>query len=259
MAMCSRLLLVLSFIGLTMLGCQATPSNNGPMETSEKCLLRVGFDNWPPYQYLNDQQQVVGSDIQVMQPLFAKMGCELSFVRGNWFSLLADLASGDVDVLIGASHTAARAEYAWFSEPYRHERFKLYVRAEFVPLLTVRSVSDFIQQGHSLGVIADYVYGNEVEALRQAPNSNSQFKVALLAEVNLSRLLNGQIDGFLEDDQVTTSLLRSRAQSRVKALDFNVTEDDIRVMFSKKTITQAQLQRFNKILAEQSPLLTAGQ
>lgn len=69
-----------------------------------------------------------GLDVELVQALTKSMNCKLSVVQGSWLELLSMLREGDIDFVLGASKTEDRESFAYFSEPYRQERFQLYVR-----------------------------------------------------------------------------------------------------------------------------------
>jgi len=112
-----------------MVSCNPAPSNGQhnkdtlpakvapPLPAKDtNCEFTLGFDAWEPYQYKVIGDQVSGLDIELVEAVVNEICCRLVFEQGTWVSLLAKLKAGDVDILLGASKTAAREEFALFSD-----------------------------------------------------------------------------------------------------------------------------------------------
>lgn len=219
--------------------------------TDKNCQLVLGFDAWEPYQYVDVGHRVAGLDIELVEAVAEGMGCQLNFQQGTWVEMLMALKEGEVDMLLGASKTKAREEFAFFSDAYRMEEFSLYIRKGDKVRTGYQTLSDFIQNGSRIGIVSDYVYGPEVSELLDNPQTSNHFVNAIMGELNVARLLDGDIDGYLEDSFVGATLIRRKAlSSYIVAHGITIQTGDAYVMFSKKSVTQEQLNAFNKQLAK---------
>jgi len=73
----------------------------------------------------------------------------------------------------------------------------------------------------------------------------------IMGELNVARLLDMDIDAYLEDSFVGASIIRRKALgSMIEPHSISITTGDIYVMFSKASISQEQVQAFNVALAE---------
>jgi polar amino acid transport system substrate-binding protein len=238
----------------------ATSPTETPMVVQGKtpdCHFTVGFDAWEPYQYIDVGDQVTGLDIELIKAVLDHMQCGVTFKAGQWVSLLGDLKNGQVDVLLGSSKTAGREEYAYFSQAYRTEEFSLYVLKEDTNLLTINSIASFIDDKHKIGVVADYYYGPEVSMLRDGSATADAFVTALMGEVNVARLLDHNIDGFLEDSFVGASMLRRKALADLIVPQGITTQTgDAHIMFSKQSVSADVVDNFNQAL---DVVMTGGQ
>jgi polar amino acid transport system substrate-binding protein len=266
----SRLIIVCSSI-LLLLNCK--PSNNSEVNdqplplvtevsaiaTVPDCKLVLGFDAWEPYQYIDVGDRVTGLDVELANAVLKEISCVADYKAGTWVSLLNDLRDGNVDMLLGASKTPAREEFALFSQPYRMEEYSLYIRKDDSQLTAIKSVSAFIEQDKMIGVVEDYFYGPEVSMLRDGSATNKNFVSAIIGEVNVARLLDRDIDAYLEDSFVGASVLRRKALGNyIVPQGITINTGDAHVMFSKNTVSVDTLQRFDAALTKvkSSPFYT---
>ncbi len=214
-----------------------------------QCSLTMGFDAWEPYQYMTVGNTVTGLDVELVRAVAANMQCELNIVQGSWVELLGLLKEGKIDFVLGASVTEDRQSFAYFSEPYRQEQFALYVRADDAGL-AVTDIKSFASAGHKLGIVNEYYYGDEIAELYASTQFRPQFVGAIISEMNMARLLDEEIDGFLEDSFVATSILRRKGlDGLIKPHQITLGNNDVFVMFSKATVEEQLVEEFNRGLA----------
>lgn len=66
---------------------------------------------WAPWTYHDDNNDLVGYDVEVAQNIAEKLGVEVEFVEGEWDGLLAGLETGRYDIMVnGVGVTKERAE-----------------------------------------------------------------------------------------------------------------------------------------------------
>jgi len=214
--------------------------------TLDDCNLILGFDAWEPYQYSDVGGRVAGLDIELITGVAESIGCNISYQQGTWVDLLGLLKQGNIDMLLGASKTEAREEFAFFSDAYRMEEFSLYIRSGDEKRAAYKTLSEFVESGSRIGVVSDYLYGEEVAALLDDPDKSRYFVNAIMGELNIARLLDQDIAGFLEDSFVGASMLRRKALSDlIVAQGITIETGNVYVMFSQQGITQDQLAAFN--------------
>lgn len=228
---------------------------SAPAETSAaaaptSCKLNLGFEAWEPYQFTSFENKPAGLDIELVQAIAQQMGCEIAAQQGTWTELIDALKVGKVDLLLGASVTPARQEYAFFSDPYRQEQFVLFVRSADVAGYPQNTLADFVGSGKKVGIISEYYYGAEFADLYNQDTLKPQFVEASLSELNLARLLDEDIDGMLEDSFVGHAMLRRKGlDKQIGTHSISMGNTDVFVMFSKATIKPEQVSAFNQALA----------
>lgn len=250
-------MLLVVVVSVIVLGCKpaepppVTPAQAAaPAEVAvPACNLTMGIDAWEPYQYMSVGNTVTGLDVELVQAVATDMSCQLEVVQGSWLELLTLLKEGNIDFVLGASKTADREEFAYFSEPYRQERFQLYVRRDD-SALSYDSLQAFVAAGHKVGVVNEYFYGDEVAALYEDDSLRDKFVGAIISELNMARLLDEEIDGLLEDSFVGASILRRKGLDKyIVPHTISLGNSDVYVMFSKASVTEQQVQQFNTGLA----------
>ncbi|MBU1435933.1 MAG: transporter substrate-binding domain-containing protein [Gammaproteobacteria bacterium] len=213
---------------------------------AQACILKLGFEAWEPYQYVDMDQKAAGLDIELMQAVAKEMNCEIVTQQGTWVELIAGLKAGEVDLLLGASKTEAREEYAFFSAPYRKEQFVLFVRSMDVASLPQNTISDFLTDGKKLGIVSEYFYGDELAQLYNDEKLKPHFVEASLSELNLARLMDEDIDGMLEDKIVAASMIRRKGLDKtISPSSISLGDNDVYVMFSKNSTDESKVSAFN--------------
>ena len=227
------------------------PDKADPAATTPQCSLRLGYDVWEPYQFVDVRGRVTGLDIELMQMIISKMNCQLSYHQGTWVELMKDLRAGDIDILLGASKTPERESFALFSAPYRTEEFTLYIRKGEREQFPQHSIREFLESGARLGVVENYVYGPTITAMQDDPTFANQFVMAIMGELNVARLLDGDIDGFLDDSFVGASMIRRKGlEDYVEPQGIVIDTGDVYVMFSRASVQEPFVLDFNQALGD---------
>ncbi len=74
---------------------------------------------WPPMEYVDEDKNIVGYDIDLMNAIAEKAGLEVEFKNVAWDGIFAGLAAGEYDAVISSvTILPDRAEKYDFSEPY---------------------------------------------------------------------------------------------------------------------------------------------
>jgi len=104
-------LLVLAAIVVTSLatGCQAR---------SQKIVVATDA-TWPPMEYMDENRNIVGFDIDLMNAIAKETGLEVEYRNVAWDGIFAGLAAGEYDAVISSvTITDERRALYDFSEPY---------------------------------------------------------------------------------------------------------------------------------------------
>lgn len=86
---------------------------------------------WAPWTYHDEDDNLVGYDVEVAGLIAEKLGVEVQFIEGEWDGLLAGLDAGRYDIMVnGVDITEERSEKYDFSEPYAFNRTAVIVRSD---------------------------------------------------------------------------------------------------------------------------------
>jgi ABC-type amino acid transport substrate-binding protein len=82
-------------------GCQETDPSLQRIQQAGR--LRVGLDpSWPPFEYVDEEGEIVGFDVDLARALGQHLGVEVQLVVSGWEGLYAALAAGQFDAILSA-------------------------------------------------------------------------------------------------------------------------------------------------------------
>lgn len=213
------------------------------------CELNASWEPWNPYQFKDKNGRITGLDNDLLMAVAKQANCTVKLNNTPWKRALQMLKEGKLDVTSGASKTQERAVYAFYSDPYRDEGIAVFLlnmnaeRASFMDLNAMMS-SDF-----SIGITRGYFYGDAFMTLAKKPQFNQKVSESSSDEKSLKKLKVGRIDAILMDKYVGASLVKSEGLSAdVTVHPMPVHSDDIFFIFSKKSVSQDVVDRFNQAL-----------
>lgn len=220
-------------------------------ETAKECQLTMGWDPWEPYQYRAPKGKVSGLDVDMVNLAAEQAGCEISFRQEDFADLLGTIQDGEVDIVAGATRTEERSNYARFSRPYRQETFSLFVRRADAEAVGNPSLKDLLDDGLRIGITEGFLYGEEAEALIADEDYADQFKTARVGELNMFRLIEGDIDALLEDPFVAASIQRRLGFSdEIVRVGEDIRTGGVHLMFSRESVDEDIVARFDDALGQ---------
>ena len=104
----------------------------GQTEGDDLTTITVATDaTWPPMQFVNADQEIVGFDIDLMSAVAEAAGFQVVFQNTAWDGIFAGLANGDYDAVISlVTITEERERTMDFSTPYINAGQVLIVRQD---------------------------------------------------------------------------------------------------------------------------------
>ena len=127
------LLTALMLLSLAACGQKEEPTSTDLMETiQDRGTIIVAMEGtWAPWTYHDEDDHLVGYDVEVAKAVAAKLGVECEFEEGEWDGLLASLSAGRYDIMvIGVDITEERQKTYDFSTPYAYNRTAVIVAAD---------------------------------------------------------------------------------------------------------------------------------
>ncbi|MGH1392299.1 MAG: substrate-binding periplasmic protein, partial [Aeromonas jandaei] len=90
----------------------------------------VGWGDWQPFSYRNEQHQLQGLDIELLNAILQRADYQARFIEMPWTRVLHELEFGTVQLAMSANITTERQQYARFSHAYREEETVIIIRKE---------------------------------------------------------------------------------------------------------------------------------
>lgn len=231
--------------------------NNACGELPDKDILISGWYSWEPYQYNKTTAsgtKLVGMDIWLIKYLATKVKLDISYNEVPWKQHQIDLSTGDRDMASGATYTADRAKYAYFSIPYRFEENSLFRLSSSDKKITFSNIKEFLAQvrlqNYRLAVVDGFVYASPDINDFIKDEANHDIIVKFPEDLfSLKALMRNEVDGFLCDRVVGSSLVFNNAlDKKVEEVPLNI-KTPIHMMFSKKTVPIEVVEKFNSAIA----------
>lgn len=220
-------------------------------EPAKDCQLTMGWDPWEPYQYRAPKGKVSGLDVDLVNLAAEQAGCEVSFRQEDFADLLGMIQNGEVDIVAGATRTEERSDYAYFSRPYRQETFSLFVRRADAQSIGNPTLEELLENGYQIGITEGFLYGEEAEALISDEEYADQFNTARVGELNLFRLIEGDIDALLEDPFVASSIQRRLGLGDdIARVGEDIRTGEVHLMFSRASVEEDVVDRFDDALGQ---------
>lgn len=172
--------------------------------------ITVGSDTtYPPFETVNDANQIVGFDVDVVNAICAKINCKPEFKTYAWDGIVAAIGAGsftDFDMVAsGVSITPERAQTASFSEPYFFVDQAITTRVADEKL----TVEDFSAADSSLLLGAQLGTTNAELGLQLVGDARlrtyDDFNSAILA------LLQGDVNGVIIDGVTANAFAKQYA------------------------------------------------
>jgi len=172
-----------------------------PVTAQDKTKIVVGTNaEYPPFESVDDNDAIVGFDIDLFNAIAADAGLEVEFVNTKWDGIFAALAAGEFDVVISAATiTEDREKEIDFTNPYFNAGQSIAVRAALADQISVPEDLIGLRVGVQLGTTGD------------------EFATALLGEDNVNRydevtlafqaMGAGELDAIINDGPTSADII----------------------------------------------------
>ena len=173
----------------------------------QKGSITVAMEGtWAPWTYHNEQDELVGYDVEIAQKIAEKLGVTVNFVEGEWDGLLAGLDDGRYDIMVnGVGITAERQEKYDFSTPYAYNRTAVIVRGEYEDI-------------HSMEDLKGKTTANTISSTYAQLAEQYGADVTGVDDLNqtIELLLNGRVDATLNAEVTYFDYLKEHPDANIK-------------------------------------------
>lgn len=178
--------------------CMANVKKNG---------LTVGTSpDYPPYESLNEKNEIVGFDIDLINAVAKKMGVKVKVVGQGFDGLIPALISKKIDVIAaGMTVTAERKKAVNFTLPYDNSANVIMARKENLKYASAASLAGK-NVGSQIGTVQEKMVQDIKGANSKAFNLYTDAAVALQTR---------QIDAMVVDKTVADQFLKTYPDLRI--------------------------------------------
>ncbi len=195
---------------------------------------------WAPWTYHDENDELVGFDVEVGRQIAEALGVEATFVEGEWDGLLAGLDAGRYDIMInGVDITEERADAYDFSDPYAYNRTAVIVSGDNTDITSMED----LEGKHTANTISSTYaevaeqYGAEVTGV---DDLNQTFEL----------LLSGRIDATLNAEVTYYDYMEAHPDANLKIACLDPQATQVAIPFRKGEETASLREAVNQALAD---------
>jgi len=195
---------------------------------------------WAPWTYHDENDTLVGYDVEIAKLIAEKLGVKATFVEGEWDGLLAGLDAGRYDIMVnGVDITEERARKYDFSTPYAYNRTAVIVSGDNED---IKSMEDLKGKHTANTISSTYAevaeqYGAEVTGV---DDLNQTFEL----------LLSGRIDATLNAEVTYYDYMKAHPDANIKIAVLAPDATQAAIPVRKGEESASLLEAVNNALAE---------
>jgi polar amino acid transport system substrate-binding protein len=208
-------------------------------------ILKLATDVWLPYEDISNDA-APGFSVEAINEVLANMGVRSAIRETPWARGLEDVFEGKRDALFTAFWTEERALYCLFpSEPLTSEKWVFFVRSDAADALQFSSLDEI--RDRRIGILRG---ASVTDEFWNFVHEHRNYEEVETDDLNFKKLDKSRLD------YVVTSY--SNGVLLLKKLDLTdvieplaapiIKEDNLFIMFSKKTVTPEFVERFSATL-----------
>ena len=114
-------------LALTLAGCGGSTGDDSLKKIQDAGVINIGLEgDWQPFSYHDENDDLVGYDVEVAKGVAEKLGVEAKITEAPWDGLLTGLSTGVYDIVVnGVDVTEEREKTFDFSDPYAYDHIDL--------------------------------------------------------------------------------------------------------------------------------------
>ena len=168
--------------------------------------LRIATEGaYPPFNFIDDQGQLAGFDIDIARALCQRLGKTCEIIAIPWKELLPGLVAGRYRMIVASmSKTPEREKQAEFTDPYYRTRDIFIGRAN----AGIRQIAPHTVRGKTLATQEDTIYADYLD---QHYADFATIRLTDTIPAAFTALANGEVDLVLSDNLSAFAFMRSDA------------------------------------------------
>ena len=233
----------------TELGSEEVSTEIGTGESADDLLAQIKErgsiivameGTWAPWTYHDEDDNLVGYDVEVAQNIAEKLGVDVEFIEGAWDGLLAGLDAGRYDIMVnGVGVTDERAEKYNFSTPYAYNKTAVIVRGDYGEISSMEDL-----KGKKTANTISSTYAAQAEAYGATVTGVDDLNQTI------ELLLSKRIDATLNAEVVFNDYKKEHPEADVKIATYSDQVEEIAIPIRKGDDTVTLLEAVNDALDE---------
>ncbi|EGM69221.1 substrate-binding periplasmic protein [Shewanella sp. HN-41] len=207
--------------------------------------IKVGYNDWAPYAWQDPHGEAQGLDVELMRSFAQFLGCDVSFINVPAKRSHQMLKAGTLDMMMGATKTQDRQEYALFSEDYRNEEVRLFVLDEKKEQIHLGQWQDIFTQKLRLIVPTSGWYGNDYHDSRGRLEQAQLLVLSPSLDKSVQMLYHGRADIVIGDSMAVPYIASQYQGVKLVPLKLVLEANPIHLMLSKASMSSLQLTQMN--------------
>lgn len=239
----SIVLFLSAIILLTACGSEGKDESGKELTQYEKIMkkgvITIGTEGtYKPFTYHNEDDELVGYDVEVARAIGEKMGVDVKISEITWEGLLASLDNGTVDLVLNqVGVTEARNEKYDFSDPYLYSYTALIIDEDNSEITSWDSARD---KKTSLNISSNYALIAEKYGMKITASDTFSKDIELL--------LSGRTECVINNTIAFNDYIQQKPNTPVRIIDILEVPDTVSVPISKGEVDL--LNAVNKALEE---------
>lgn len=187
----TALLLIAALTLSLFAGCGKSAEKNALDIIKERGYITMATDAaWAPYEYVGENGQPDGCDIELAKEIAKGLGVELKIINAAFDTLPTYVESGEADMILAAmTITEERKQTMDFSNPYTVAQQYIIVAKDNSSVKTIEDMAGYTIGTH-LGTTGDFLVCDEIDlddgVLHGTGASYAQYKDLTVASLDLN-------------------------------------------------------------------------
>lgn len=229
-------------MAVTLVGCGNNEEEKDLLTTiQERGTIIVATEGtWSPWTHHDENNKLVGFDVEVMEAVAEKLGVECDFVVAEWDSLLMGVDSGRFDIVAnGVEIDEDRAKKYDFTDPYGYIRTALIVKKDNTEIKTFKDL-DGKTTTNSLGSTYAKLAESYGATNTAVDDLNKTFELVLQDRADAT--LNAELSFY--------DYLKAHPEANLQVVDLTKDASHVAMPVKKGEQTASLVKAINEAIAE---------
>jgi len=216
---------VLSLVVFTLVALMLAACSSGTNGSKEKIVVGID-DSFAPMGFRDENNEIVGFDIDFAKAVGEKMGVEVEIQPIDWSTKEAELNSGRIDLIWnGYTITEDRKQKVLFTKPYLANAQVIVTKSDS----QIATFDDLAGKNIGLQAMSSALDALNDSELKDKVGSVTEYKDNVLA---LTDLDNGRVDAVVIDEVVIRYYM-AKEEGKYKILDESLAPEEYGVGVAK--------------------------